>query len=257
LLDKQPTRSSIGEMISWPANIHSCLLDTRIWNIIFVRQLTRSLLVLSLFLELIEDLLLVNIRFGEVEGDLVGGKLLVGVLEGGGFVLHHFLIKGVEVDSLVVSSIKSASNATSDNGGGSDDIVKDGEVDGLESSGSGSHLRGVVDGSLGDDGAVSNKDARAVSDGFAVFDNSGSDLDEFLEGSVGDTDESVGSHGSVFSLVFNSLGGVDEDTLEGDFSLGFEGGELLGDFFIEVSWLFVLLLQNFAFVEHLCCYLIM
>ena len=96
-------------------------------------------------------------------------------------------------------------------------------MDSLEGSGSGSHLTGVVDGSLGDDGAVGNKDARAVGNSFAVFDNSGADLDKSVERTVRDTDESVGSHGSVFFLVFNRFGAVDEDTLEGNLSLLFEG----------------------------------
>jgi len=147
-------------------------------------------------------------------------------------------------------TVSGDSLSSSDNVGGGSDIVEDGGVDGLEGSRSGSHLRRVVDGSLGDDGAVGNNDARPLELGFEVIDNNGGNLLVVNERSEGDSDEEVVRLGLISSRVLNKLDGVNEDTLKLG-ALGLEGAEGFGDLFVEVSDLLVSSLDDLRFVEHL------
>lgn len=59
----------------------------------------------------IEDLLLERVGSGEVEGDLVGGDLVVDVGDGVKLALDLFLVKGVEEDLDVLLSIKGHAGA--------------------------------------------------------------------------------------------------------------------------------------------------
>ena len=54
----------------------------------------------------IEDLLLERVGLGEVDGDLVGGQLVVDLSHGVDLGLNLFLIKGVNEDSNVLLSVK-------------------------------------------------------------------------------------------------------------------------------------------------------
>ena len=54
----------------------------------------------------IEDLLLERVGLGEMDGDLVGGQLVVDLGDGIDFVLNLFLVKGVNEDSNVLLSVK-------------------------------------------------------------------------------------------------------------------------------------------------------
>ena len=180
----------------------------------------------------IEESLLVSVGLGELEGDLVGGEFVVDVGKGVNFVSHGLSVEGVEHNSLVHLTVSGDSLSSSDNVGGGSDIVEDGGVDGLEGSRSGSHLRRVVDGSLGDDGAVSNNDARPLELSLEVVDDGGGDLLVGTERSEGDSDEEVVGDGFVSLSVLNGLDGVDEHTGELN-TLGLEGGEGFGEGFVE------------------------
>lgn len=54
----------------------------------------------------IEDLLLERVGLGKVDGDLVGGQLVVDLGDGIDFVLNLFFVKGVNEDSNVLLSVK-------------------------------------------------------------------------------------------------------------------------------------------------------
>jgi hypothetical protein len=54
----------------------------------------------------IEDLLLERFRLGEVNGDFVGGQLVVDLVDGIDFVLNLFFVEGVDEDSNVLLSVK-------------------------------------------------------------------------------------------------------------------------------------------------------
>jgi len=54
----------------------------------------------------IEDLLLERVGLGEMDGDLVGGQLVVDLGDGIDFVLNLFFVKGVNEDSNVLLSVK-------------------------------------------------------------------------------------------------------------------------------------------------------
>ena len=56
-----------------------------------------------------------HVGLGEFEVDLVGGKLLVSVGQGGGLVLHHLLVEGVKEDSFVNLTVEGHTGATSNN----------------------------------------------------------------------------------------------------------------------------------------------
>lgn len=180
----------------------------------------------------------------------MSGEGVVAVGEGIELGLHGVSVEGIEHDSLVHLSVTVDSLSASDDGGGTGDIVEDGGVDGLEGSGSGSHLTGVVDGSLGDDGAVGNNEARPLELGFEVLDDNGGDLVVGNEGSEGDSDEDVGGLGLVNGGVLNGVDGVNEDAGELG-TLTLEGGEGLGDLLVELGELLALSLDDLGFVEHL------
>ena len=54
----------------------------------------------------IEDLLLERVGLGEMDGDLVGGQLVVDLGDGIDFVLNLFFVKGINEDSNVLLSVK-------------------------------------------------------------------------------------------------------------------------------------------------------
>ena len=54
----------------------------------------------------VEDLLLEGVGTGEVEGDLVGGELLVDVADGLELALNLFLVKGVQEHLQVLLAVK-------------------------------------------------------------------------------------------------------------------------------------------------------
>lgn len=180
----------------------------------------------------------------------MGSEGVVAVGKGIKFVLHGFSVEGVKVDSLVELTVGGGTASASNDVGGRADVMEDGLVDSHEGSGSGSHLRGVVDGSLGDDGAVGNNDARPLELGFEVIDNNGGNLLVVNERSEGDSDEEVVRLGLISSRVLNKLDGVNEDTLKLG-ALGLEGAEGFGDLFVEVGDLLVSSLDDLRFVEHL------
>lgn len=61
----------------------------------------------------VKDLLLEDGWLGEAESDLVGGKLVVAVGDGGDLVLHEVLVEWVEEDLLVLSSVNADSDSSS------------------------------------------------------------------------------------------------------------------------------------------------
>ena len=63
----------------------------------------------------IEDLLLEGVGSGEVDGDLVGGELVVDVADGIKLVLDLFLVEGVEEDLNVSLSVKGHSGGLANN----------------------------------------------------------------------------------------------------------------------------------------------
>jgi len=75
-----------------------------------------------------------------------------------------------------------------------------------------------------------------------------SGLSESSARSVWDLNEEVLSGGSVTLSVVNELGAVDEDDTEVLFLVGvisLKGVDALGDFFLEVGWLFTVFLDYF------------
>merc|ERR1712139_530292 len=92
----------------------------------------------------VKDLLLEDGGLRETESDLVGSQLVVAVSDGGNLVLHEVFVQWVEVDLLVLLSVKSNADSSSGNVRREADIVEDLLVDGREASGPWSHLRGVV-----------------------------------------------------------------------------------------------------------------
>lgn len=92
----------------------------------------------------VKDLLLEDGGLGEAESDLVGGKLVVAVGDGGDLVLHEVSVEWVEEDLLVLSAVKADLDSSSRNVGWEADIIEDLLVDGREASGPWSHLGWVV-----------------------------------------------------------------------------------------------------------------
>lgn len=179
---------------------------------------------------------------------------MVAVSEGIKLGFHGVSVEGVEHDSLVELTVSGDSSTSSNDVRGRADVAEDGLVDSLEGSGSGSHLRRVVDGSLGDDGAVGNNDARPLELGFEVLDDLGGDLSVGGEGSEGNSDDEVVRLGLVNGGVLNGIDGVNEDGGELDGTLGLEGGEGLGEGFVELGELLSFSLDDLRFVEHLGCW---
>ena len=96
-----------------------------------------------LLLDLLELLLLEGSWLGELEGDLVGSKLGVGVGHAINLALNEILVKWVKEDTLVLSTFLSDSDGTSSDAGWANNVVEDSLVDCLESSASWSLLRSV------------------------------------------------------------------------------------------------------------------
>jgi hypothetical protein len=94
---------------------------------------------------LVELLLLESSGLGELEDHLVGGELGVNVGKGLEAALHVFTVKGVKVDLLDVAAFDGDAGLATGDGGGGDNVVEDGVVDGLEGAGTGSLLAGVGD----------------------------------------------------------------------------------------------------------------
>ena len=91
-----------------------------------------------------KSLLLMSVRLGELEGNLVGGESSVGVghsLEAG---LHHVSVKGVEEDSLNTVAINVHSDRSASDDGGGNDVSEESGVDSSESPGAGSLLGSVM-----------------------------------------------------------------------------------------------------------------
>jgi len=84
-------------------------------------------------------------------------------------------------------------------------------MDGLEASGSWSHLTGMMFGLWGDDGSVSNNKDWLFVLFFQMFLNKRTDLFESIERSVWDSDKEVLSGASISLLVINSVATVDEN----------------------------------------------
>lgn len=73
----------------------------------------------------------------------MGGKLGVGMGHAVDLALNEGLVEWVKEDTLNVLGVSSDSDGSSSDAGWADDVVEDGLVDSLESSGSWSHLGGV------------------------------------------------------------------------------------------------------------------
>lgn len=92
----------------------------------------------------VKDLLLEDAGLGEAKSDLVGGKLVVAVGDGGDLVLHEVLVEWVEEDLLVLSAVNGDLDSSSGNVGWEADVIEDLLVDGREASRPWSHLGWVV-----------------------------------------------------------------------------------------------------------------
>lgn len=92
----------------------------------------------------VEDLLLEDGGLRETKSNLVGGKLMVAVGDGGDLVLHEVSVEWVEEDLLVLSSVNGNFDSSSGNVGWEANVVEDLLVDGREASGPWSHLGWVV-----------------------------------------------------------------------------------------------------------------
>jgi hypothetical protein len=112
----------------------SSLLDTRIGFY--------SLGLLGL--ELLNLLLLEAGGLGEIEGDNVGGQLVVSVSNGVKTGSHDLNIEGVKADLVVLLAFNSDANETAGNTGGGNNVVEDSSVDSGESAGAGSLLGSMV-----------------------------------------------------------------------------------------------------------------
>ena len=84
-------------------------------------------------------------------------------------------------------------------------------MDGLEASGSWSHLTGVMFGLWGDDGSVGNDQNWFLVLLFQMFLNKISDLFESSKGSMWDSYEEILSGVTVSLLVINIVNAVDEN----------------------------------------------
>lgn len=74
----------------------------------------------SLLLGGLEHFLLEGVRLGEVEGDLVGGDLVVDLSHGVELVLNLLLVEGVEEDLHVLLAVEGNSSASASDGCGVD-----------------------------------------------------------------------------------------------------------------------------------------
>ena len=79
----------------------------------------------------------------ELNGNLVSGKLLVGVGHSLNLILHSVLVHWVEEDTLGGALGKGDSGLASSNSGWNNNVIEESLLDSLESSGSWSLLGGV------------------------------------------------------------------------------------------------------------------
>jgi hypothetical protein len=90
-----------------------------------------------------ENLGLEGVGSGEVDGDLVGGDLVVDLGHGLNLGLNLFLVEGVKEDLNVLLTVKGDSGGLASDGGGVADIFQNGSVDCGQSSASRSLLSSV------------------------------------------------------------------------------------------------------------------
>lgn len=191
---------------------------------------------------------------GELEGDVVGGQGLVGVLASLKTAIHNLSVHWVQEDLLELTALGGGADLATGNVGWGDNIVKDGSVDGLEGTGTWSLLGWVGDGVWGDDGSVGNHDDWLSELLLESLDDLTSDLAEGEKGSEWNSNQDVLllSTGGVGVDVL--LSRVNEDKLEvglhGGGSLLLEVLKGLGNLLLELAWLLVLLLHKLAGVEH-------
>lgn len=159
--------------------------------------------------ELLKLLLLEGSGLGEAKGDFVGGKLGEGVGDDVELVLNLSLVERVELDGLGEASGLGDTGAAANNGGGHNDVVKEGGVHGLEGAGARALLAGVSDLSLGVNSSVDDDDDVLSELLLEVVDELSGDALVELEGSEGDLDQDVLGGGAVGGLELNLFDGVD------------------------------------------------
>ena len=170
----------------------------------------------------------------------MGGHLLVGVGHSVKLVLNEHLVQRVEEDLLGEASGFALTSATTNNLGGSADILEDGLVHSLEGARSGALLARVSDLSLGVNGSVDDDDDGPLELLLEVFDDGAGDLLEELERSEGDLDEDVLLGAAISRLVRLFGHGVDENNAELslDVLVGLlKGGKALGGVLLELGGL--------------------
>ena len=194
-------------------------------------------------LQSVELLHLEGSGLGELDGDLVGGELLVSVGHGLDLVLNVGSVQRVQVDGLSDTSLLGDALTTADDGGWLHNVVKDSLVHSLEGAGAGALLRWVLDLSLRVNSSVDNDDDGPAELALEVVDHLGGDLAVEVERSVGDLDEDVLALDTTVGLVLALLDGVEEDHAEVllHLSVGLlESGKSLGGLLLELSGLHLL-----------------
>jgi len=99
-----------------------------------------------------------GVGLGEINGNFVGGDLVVDGSHGLELVLNLLLVEGVETDLHVLLAVKGHSSGLASNRGREANIFQNCLVNGLQGSASGSLLSSVSLGSLGNDGPGANDD---------------------------------------------------------------------------------------------------
>lgn len=226
---------------------------THFHSFVMLRPCSRCSLAL-LIAELVKGLLLEGGWLGEAEGDLVGGKLLVGVSHNFELLLNSGSVEWVKEDALGGLSGGSNSGGAADDGGWHNNVVEELSVDSLEGSRSWSLLGGVSVSSLGLDGSLGSNNDLLGEFLLEVLNNLSADLLEVGEGSEWDLDNDVLLDGTGGVLELNLLGRRDEDVTEvsGKLSLAARllGAEDLGGHLLELGWLSVALDLKLRLVEH-------
>ena len=113
------------------------------WQNCFIYSQDRYTCSLSLGFLLLKLLDLVGSWLLEFNGNLVSGKLLVGMGHCLNLILHSVLVHWVEEDTLSGSLGEGNSSLASSNGGWNNNVIEESLLDGLKSSGSWSLLGGV------------------------------------------------------------------------------------------------------------------
>lgn len=186
----------------------------------------------------------------------MGSQLVVAVDDGIELVLHLLNVQGIQQNDLLSSAIGLDSEGSLSDVRWENHIVQNLLVHVSQVSGTRSHLGWVALGTWSNDGSVGNNNNWLASVSLKSILNDSTSLLEGAVRSVGNSNQKVLVSGAVSLLVVNHLGGVQEDDLkvlvEGSM-LGRKRVEDLGNFLLELGWLFTLRLDDFvSFMEHVC-----